>query len=100
MQDLLQGRGVEPRTTPYQARFERLTSYNHSATIIQVLTRRSQANAPHGTAINQVCHSHAQHIDALFVVAIFVTDSWSTVAGRSGALWRRHRGATQPTASS
>jgi predicted RND superfamily exporter protein len=41
---LLQGAGVAQRTTAYQARFNRLTSYNHSATLIKVATRRTQAN--------------------------------------------------------
>ena len=41
--ELLQGPGVRPRTTPYQARFQRLTSYNHSATLLEVLVPHTQA---------------------------------------------------------
>jgi hypothetical protein len=39
---LLQGPGVKPRSSTYQARFHRLTNYNHSATFIQVLLPNSQ----------------------------------------------------------
>ena len=39
---LLQGPGVKPRSTPYQARFQRLTSYNNSATLIEVLLPHTQ----------------------------------------------------------
>eukprot|EP01043_Picozoa_sp_COSAG02_P010159 COSAG02_NODE_352_length_24036_cov_20.479258_26_plen_203_part_00 len=40
--ELLQGPGVTPRSSAYQARFQRLTNYNFSATLIQVLLAHSQ----------------------------------------------------------
>lgn len=39
---LLQGPGVKPRSSAYQARFQRLTNYNHSATLIEVLLPHTQ----------------------------------------------------------
>jgi hypothetical protein len=43
--ELLQGAGVVPHSTAYQARFQRLTNYNHSATVMEVLTPFTQVRA-------------------------------------------------------